>query len=238
MATSTSERRARGSVPLPTVPALEAGDQLTRDEFERRYAAMPALKKAELIEGVVYMPSPVRVRRHGSPHAKIIGWLIHYQARTPGVEVADNAAARLDMDNEPQPDAMLFIAPELGGQVRISPDDYVEAAPELVAEVASSSASYDLNTKRHAYRRSGVQEYIVWRVLEQQLDWFILRGGRYEPLAADDRGLVRSATFPGLWLDPAALLRGDLAATLQILDEGLSTPEHAAFATRLAAAGA
>ena len=238
MATSTSERRARGSVPLPTVPALEAGDQLTRDEFERRYAAMPALKKAELIEGVVYMPSPVRVRRHGSPHAKIITWLGNYQARTPGVEVADNATARLDMDNEPQPDAMLFIAPELGGQVRISPDDYVEAAPELVAEVASSSASYDLNTKRHAYRRSGVQEYIVWRVLEQQLDWFVLRGGRYEPLAADDRGLVRSATFPGLWLDPAALLRGDLAATLQVLDEGLSTPEHAAFATRLAAAGA
>ena len=238
MATSTSERRARGSVPLPTVPALEAGDQLTRDEFERRYAAMPALKKAELIEGVVYMPSPVRVRRHGSPHAKIIGWLGHYQARTPGVEVADNATARLDMDNEPQPDAMLSIAPELGGQVRFRPDDYVEAAPELVAEVASSSASYDLNTKRHAYRRSGVQEYIVWRVLEQQLDWFVLRGGRYEPLAADDRGVMRSATFPGLWLDPAALLRGDLAATLQVLDEGLSTPEHAAFATRLAAAGA
>jgi Uma2 family endonuclease len=237
MATSTSERRARGSIPLPTVPALEAGDQLTRDEFERRYAAMPALKKAELIEGVVYMPSPVRVRRHGSPHAKIITWLGHFQARTPGVEVADNATARLDMDNEPQPDAMLFIAPELGGQVRISPDDYVEAAPELVAEVASSSASYDLNTKRHAYRRSGVQEYIVWRVLEQQFDWFVLRGGRYEPLAADDRGVVRSVTFPGLWLDPAALLRGDLAATLQVLDEGLSTPEHAAFATRLAAAG-
>lgn len=198
---------------------------------------MPGLKKAELIEGVVYMPSPVRVRRLGSPHAKIIGWLIHYQARTPGVEVADNATARLDMDNEPQPDAMLFIAPELGGQVRISPDDYVEAAPELVAEVASSSASYDLNTKRHAYRRSGVQEYIVWRVLEQQLDWFVLRGGRYEPLEPDDRGVVRSAAFPGLWLAPAALLRGDLAATLQVLDEGLATPEHAAFAARLAAAG-
>lgn len=219
-------------------PPLEAGDRLTRDEFERCWELMPHVKKAELIEGVVYIPSPVRVRRHGSPHAKIIGWLGHYQARTPGVEVADNATARLDMDNEPQPDAMLFIAPELGGQVRISPDDYVEAAPELVAEVASSSASYDLNTKRHAYRRSGVQEYIVWRVLEQQLDWFVLRGGRYEPLAADDRGVVRSATFPGLWLDPAALLRGDLAATLQVLDEGLSTPEHAAFATRLAAAGA
>ena len=238
MTISTIERQTRAPIPVSGIPTLEPGDRLTRDEFERRYAAMPALKKAEFIEGVVYIPSPVRVRRHGSPHAKIIGWLGHYQARTPGVEVADNATARLDMDNEPQPDAMLFIAPELGGQVRISPDDYVEAAPELVAEVASSSASYDLNTKRHAYRRSGVQEYIVWRVLEQQLDWFVLRGGRYEPLAADDRGVVRSATFPGLWLDPAALLRGDLAATLQVLDEGLSTPEHAAFATRLAAAGA
>ena len=237
MTTSTSERRAPGAVPLPAVPALEAGDQLTRDEFERRYAAMPGLKKAELIEGVVYIPSPVRVRCHGSPRAKIIGWLGHYQARTPGVEVAGNATVRLDLDNEPQPDAMLFIAPERGGQVRISPDDYVEAAPELVAEVASSSASYDLNAKRHAYRRSGVQEYIVWRVLDQQLDWFVLRGGRYECLAADERGVVRSETFPGLWLDPTALLRGDLAATLQVLDEGLATPEHAAFASRLAAAG-
>jgi hypothetical protein len=132
MATSASERRARGSVPLPTVPALKAGDQLTRDEFERRYAAMTGLKKAELVEEVVYMPSPVRVRRRGSPHANIVGWLIHYQARTPGVEVADNATVRVDMDNEPQPDAMLFIAPELGGQVRIRPDDYVEAAPELL----------------------------------------------------------------------------------------------------------
>jgi len=144
----------------------------------------------------------------------------------------------LDLDNEPQPDAMLFIAPELGGQVRISPDDYVEAAPELVAEVVSSSASYDLNTKLHVYRRNGVQEYLVWRVLDRQIDWFVLRGGRYERLEADDRGVVRSESFPGLWLDTAALLRGDLAGTLQTLDEGLSTAEHAAFVTRLAAAGA
>ena len=238
MTTSTSERLARGPVPVPAIPTLEPGDRLTRDEFERRYAAMPALKKAELIEGVVYMPSPVRVRRHGGPHAKIIGWLIHYQAKTPGVEVADNATARLDLDNEPQPDAMLYIVPELGGQVRITPDDYIEAAPELVAEVASSSASYDLNAKLHAYRRSGVQEYVVWRVLDRQIDWFVLRGGRYEPLEPDDRGVVRSPFFPGLWLDTAALLRGDLAGTLQVLDEGLSTPEHAAFAMRLGGAGA
>jgi Uma2 family endonuclease len=238
MTTSTGEQLAPASVPVPAIPPLEPGDRLTRDEFERRYEAMPALKKAELIEGVVYMPSPVRVRRHGSPHAKIIGWLIHYEAKTAGVEVADNATARLDLDNEPQPDAMLYILPELGGQVRITPDDYIEAAPELVAEVASSSASYDLNTKLQVYRRSGVQEYLVWRVLDRQLDWFVLRGGRYEPLEPDNRGVLRSPLFPGLWLDAAALLRGDLAATLRVLDEGLATAEHAAFVTRLGAAGA
>jgi Uma2 family endonuclease len=237
MTTSTRQRLARGPVPVSAIPPLEPGDRLTRDEFERRYAAMPALKKAELIEGVVYMPSPVRVRRHGGPHAKIITWLGNYEAKTPGAEVADNATARLDLENEPQPDAMLYIAPELGGQVRITPDDYIEAAPELVAEVASSSASYDLNTKLDAYRRNGVQEYIVWRVLDQQIDWFVLRGGRYERLEPDDRGVVRSLVFPGLWLDTAALLRGDLAGTLQVLDEGLATAEHAGFARRLSGAG-
>ena len=180
------------------------------------------------------MPSPVRLRHHGGPHAKIMTWLGYYQARTPGVEVADNTTVRLDLDNEPQPDAMLYIVPELGGQVRISPDDYIEGASELVAEVASSSVSYDLNTKLHVYRRGGVQEYVVWRVLDRQIDWFVLRGGRYEGLEPEDRGVLRSPFFPGLWLDTAALLQGDMAGTLQVLDEGLSTAEHAAFVVRLA----
>ena len=162
-----------------------------------------------------------------------LGWATT-RRHTPGVAVADNATARLDLDNEPQPDAMLYIAPERGGQVRIGPDDYVEAAPELVVEVASSSVSFDLNTKLHVYRRSGVQEYIVWRVLDSRIDWFVLRGGVYERLAADDHGVVRSERFPGLWLNTEALLRGDLAATLRTLDEGLATAEHAAFVTGLA----
>ncbi len=138
------------------IPPLEAGDRLTRAEFERRYKAMPGLKKAELIEGVVYMPSPVRLNRHGRPHARLITWLGIYEFNTEGVIVADNATTRLDMDNEPQPDAVLFIDPANGGQARISVDDYIEKAPELVAEVASSSASYDLNDKLTAYRRNGV----------------------------------------------------------------------------------
>lgn len=236
MATSPSERLASGWVPARAVPPLEAGDRLTRDEFERRYEAMPELKKAELIEGVVYIPPPVRVCSHGRPHARLIGWLGRYEAETPGVAVADNATLRLDQDNEPQPDAMLYIDPERGGQVRIGPDDYVEAAPELVVEVASSSVSFDLNTKLHVYRRSGVQEYIVWRVLDSRIDWFVLRGGLYERLAADDRGVVRSEHFPGLWLNAGALLQGDLAATLRTLDEGFATSEHAAFVARLDAA--
>ena len=47
---------------------LENGDRLTRKEFERRYALMSHVKKAELIEGVVYMSSPIRVTHGTSPN--------------------------------------------------------------------------------------------------------------------------------------------------------------------------
>jgi Uma2 family endonuclease len=218
-----------------TILPLEPGDRLTRAEFERRYEAMPHLIKAELIEGVVYMPSPVRQRRHGRPHAHLIAWLVQYEAGTPGVEVGDNSTARLDLDNEPQPDALLLIDPARGGQARIGTDDYIEGAPELVAEVASSSASYDLHTKLHVYRRSGVREYIVWRVLEQALDWFVLRDGQYERLLPGSDGVLRSEVFAGLWLDPAALLRGDIAAVLTAVQQGIASPEHVAFVARMSA---
>jgi hypothetical protein len=105
------------------IPPLEAGDRLTRAEFERRYHAMPEVKKAELLEGVVYIPSPVRVRRHGQPHAHLLAWLVLYKASTSDVVVADNASTRLDLDNEPQPDAILLLDPDKGGQARITPDD-------------------------------------------------------------------------------------------------------------------
>ena len=214
-------------------PPLEPGDRLTRPEFERRYDAMPHLRKAELIEGVVHMPSPVRYRRHGRPHALLMGWLIHYEAETPGVETADNSTARLDLDNEPQPDAVLLIDPARGGQARISEDDYIENAPELVAEVASSSVSIDLSTKLHVYRRNGVREYVVWRVLDRSVDWFVLRHGQYTRLVPDEEGLLRSETFPGLWLDVPALLRGDVAGVLAAVQRGLTSPEHNAFVARL-----
>jgi Uma2 family endonuclease len=163
----------------------------------------------------------------------LITWLGNYTACTPGVEVADNTTARLDLDNEPQPDALLFIDPACGGQARIDADDYIEGAPELVVEVASSSASYDLHVKLRVYRRNGVREYIVWRVLEQELDWFVLRAGQYARMSVDAEGLLKSEVFPGLWLDPAALLRGDLATVLAVVQRGLASPEHAAFVARL-----
>jgi Uma2 family endonuclease len=215
------------------LPILENGDRLTRAEFERRYDAMPYLKKAELVEGVVYVPSPVRHRQHGSPPAHLIGWLFLYAVNTPGVEVGDNSSVRLDLDNEPQPDALLRIDPARGGQTHISEDGIIEGAPELVAEVASSSVSYDLHAKLHVYRRSGVREYIVWRVLERQIDWFVLRAGQYERLPLDAQGLLRSQIFPGLWIDPAALVRGDLPTVLTIVQQGLGSPEHVAFVARL-----
>jgi hypothetical protein len=139
--------------PPTVVPPLENGDHLTRDEFERRYEAMPHVKKAELIEGVVYMPSAVRLTLHGSPHADLITWLGVYRAGTPGVRVGDNTSVRLDLDNEPQPEALMIVEPGYGGRVKISDDDYVEGAPDLAAEVAASSASIDLNLKFRVYRR-------------------------------------------------------------------------------------
>jgi Uma2 family endonuclease len=212
---------------------LENGDVLTRAEFERRYEAMPHLKKAELIEGVVYVPSPVRHSFHGHPHTHLISWLGQYEAGTPGVEAGADSTVRLDLDNEPQPDALLFIEPACGGQAHIDADGYIEDAPELVAEVASSSASYDLHVKLRVYRRNGVREYLVWRVLDHELDWFVLRAGQYERLSVDAAGLLRSEVFPGLWLDPAALLRGDLATVLAVVQRGLASPEHTAFVARL-----
>jgi Uma2 family endonuclease len=215
------------------IPPLEAGDHLTRCEFERRYEARPEIKKAELIEGVVYMPSPVRAKSHGEPHSHVITWLGVYRAATPGVQLLDNATVRLDLDNEPQPDAILRVESAIEGHSRISEDDYLEGAPELIMEVAASSASYDLHEKLRAYRRNGVQEYIVWRVYDKQVDWFQLRDEEYIRLAPDASGILHSQVFPGLSLAVSALLEGNIVEVLVELQRGLGTPEHAEFVAQL-----
>jgi Uma2 family endonuclease len=228
---------AMSSPPLPVFPPLEPGDRLTREEFERRYEAMPHLKKAELIEGVVHMPSPVRYARHGQPSRHLSMWLGVYEAATPGVHGADNSTVRLDMDNEFQPDGLLMIDPALGGQARISADDYIELAPELVAEISASTVSIDLNAKMNVYRRTQVCEYVVWRVLDRAIDWFVQRQGRFENLVPASDGLLRSEAFPGLWLDADALVCGDLARVLAVVQQGAASPEHAAFVARLQQTG-
>lgn len=223
------------ALPVKPPPPLQNGDRLTRDEFERRYHAMPHVNKAELIEGVVYVPSPVRLGHHGHPHFRLILWLGIYEGSTPGLIGADNTTTRLDVINEPQPDVALMIHPDCGGQARISADDYIEHAPELVAEVSSSTVSIDMNAKRQVYERTGVREYLVWRLYDEALDWFILRGDEYEPLQAGADGVHRSEVFPGLWLDVPALLRGDGLRLMDVLRQGLATPEHAAFVAHLQA---
>ncbi|MDM3856375.1 MAG: Uma2 family endonuclease [Aphanizomenon gracile PMC649.10] len=217
--------------PILTIPPLENGDKLTRHEFERRYHAMPNLKKAELIEGVVYVASPLRIKSHGEPHAYIMTWLGVYKAATPGIGFADNATVLIDTDNEPQPGALLRI--ETGGQSRINKDDYVEGAPELIVEIAASSASYDLHEKLKVYRRNQVQEYLIWRVYDYQFDWFRLQQGEYIQLQPNADNIICSQIFPGLWLDKIALLGGDLGKVLTVVQQGLASPEHENFISRL-----
>lgn len=215
------------------LPPLESGDRLTRAEFERRYTLHPEIKKAELIEGVVYVASPVRIRLHSQPHARIMAWITHYWAATPGVQVADNGTYRLDEDNEPQPDVSMWIDQPTSGGAWIDADDYLAGAPELLVEVAASTASIDLGDKKRAYQRIGVQEYLVLQVYEKKASWFRLQDGDYQEIPADAQGILRSALFPGLWLDPAKFWAADLGGLIATLQQGLAGPEHAAFVEQL-----
>lgn len=215
-------------------PPLEAGDYLTRPEFERRYHAHPELKKAELIEGIVYMPSPVRADKHGDPHFDVIGWLGFYRMSTPGVRGSDNATVRFDFINEPQPDVLLRLDPAVGGNSWIDGDGYLQGSPELVVEVAASSTSYDLHQKKATYARHGVQEYLVLQPNEQQVSWFSLRNGVYEQLPVDTDGILRSRVFPGLWFHAAAFCTDNMPALLAVLQQGLASPEYHMFREHLA----
>ncbi|GCL36725.1 MAG: Uma2 family endonuclease [Sphaerospermopsis kisseleviana] len=216
------------------IPPLESGDRLTRPEFERRYSAMPNLKKAELIEGVVYVASPLRFEPHAEPHANLMGWLWSYKIVTPGVRLGDNATVRLDLDNEPQPDAVLLIDTACGGKSYIGADGYIEGAPELIAEVAASSATKDLYDKKRAYRRNGIEEYIVWQVFEGTVSWFSLKNGEYIELVANEQGIIKSQVFPGLWLNVSALVTRNMSQVMATLQTGLSSGEHQDFVEKLA----
>lgn len=224
------------------VPPLEQGDYLSKEEFERRYEAMPDLKKAELIDGRVYMSSPVRFDRHSEQHGWFATWLGIYSVSTPGVRIGDNATMKLaDRHNQPQPDVLLMIDTPPGsesplGSAHIDADGYLEGAPELVAEIAASSVSFDLSEKKETYRRNGVQEYIVWQIYDRRIDWLSLEAGQYISLNPDENGVIRSRVFPGLRLDVEALLKGEMAKVLAVLQQGLASSEHDDFVKRLSEA--
>ncbi len=223
--------------PIQPLPPLESGDRLSRYEFERRYAADPYIHKAELIEGVVYVASPLRFERHAEPHSQLITWLGVYQAFTPSLRLGIEPTIRLDEDNQPQPDGVLLLPAHVGGTAHLTADDYVEGAPDLVVEVAASSVAIDLNTKLNVYRRNGVKEYLVWQIYENQVSWFGLHDGTYVPLLTDADGVLKSQVFPGLWLATSALRQGDMQSVLKVLQTGLDALEHATFVEQLTRPG-
>lgn len=218
-------------------PPLAQGDRLTHAEFMKRYATMPEHVKIERIEGIVYMPAAaVSANFHGRPHIDMATWLGTYRSLTPGVAAADNSTIFLDIDNDPQPDACLYILPSHGGRTTLTDEGYIKGSPELIVEIAASSMSYDLGVKLNAYRRNGVQEYVVHRTYDGEIDWFVLRDGQYEKLAADAEGVHRSEVFPGLWLKTKAMIDGNLAEALSVLQRGMASEGHGEFTERLRAA--
>ncbi|MEM1011736.1 MAG: Uma2 family endonuclease [Planctomycetota bacterium] len=226
------------------IPPLNDGDRLDREEFHRRYEAMGPGVRAELIEGIVYlydndeMASPVSLNAHASPHFLVSGWLMHYVARTPGLIAGIDGSVLLDGINEPQPDVLLGIPTSAGGQTEVvtrSGKEYVAGGPELVVEVSASTARVDLNAKLRAYARNGVREYLVVLADRKpaEVRWFTLDPvGEPTPIELKEDAL-ESRVFPGLRLDPTALIAGDAARLLVELDEGLSAQPHADFAGRV-----
>jgi Uma2 family endonuclease len=203
---------------LPILPLLENGDRLDRAEFERRYTAIPDVNKAELIEGIVYVASPLHFTPHAKPHGNIITWLGVCKSYTSNIEMGVEPTVRLDNDNEPQPDVVLFRA---DGNAKIDNDGYITGAPELIVEIAASTVSYDVHDKKRVYQRNGVKEYIVWRTFDQEIDWFVLEDSKYIEMKPDAEGIIKSVEFPGLWLNVKALLAGDMQQVLKTLNEGM-----------------
>ncbi len=211
---------------------LASGDRLSVAEFFRRWEAQPDLRNAELIEGRVYMSSPIGIR-HDSHQGIIVGWLFTYALHTPGVEFGGSPTTRM-LGSSPQPDGLLRIEHERGGQSRVK-GDYLRGAPELIVEVSMSSAAHDLSEKKDLYARAGVREYVVLVLREREVRWFTSREGAFEATPLPEDGIYRSAVFPGLWLDARAAIEGDAARVIEALQQGLDSDAHTRFVNDLAA---
>jgi Uma2 family endonuclease len=223
------------SVAAHTIPPpLQQGDRLTSAEFLRRCEAMPDLKHAELLDGMVYMPSPVS-RQYSIFHLPLATWLGNYQAATLGCRGGLEGTWLMGERNVPQPDIAMRILPEHGGQSR-DEGKYTAGAPELIVEVAASSRARDLGIKLKLYESVGAREYLVAIANKKQFKWNELTASGYRPIEPDADGIFRSSCFPGLWLDPAALGRIDLQSSSQFFNKAwphpntlrltLASPEH------------
>lgn len=217
--------------PRRTLPPLIAGQRLDRATFHERYAAMPPRTRAELIGGIVHMPSPLGYE-HGDRDSEVSDWLGHYKRYTKGIEKPLNATTQLGDYGEHQPDCQLIIPGDLGGQTRFV-GSFIVGPPELIVEIGKTTRETDLGATKDDYERAGVLEYLFVGIDPDEVLWFIRRDGRFVEMEAGADGLLRSEVFPGLWLDPAALLARDMDAVYVALDRGIATPEHAAFAARL-----
>ncbi len=218
-----------------TLPPLVNGARLDQSTFHARYEAMPPSTRAELVGGVVYMPSPMS-SDHGDESRNVAGWLFHYQWKTPGVQGGDGATAKLFKQSEPQPDHHLRIPAALGGHTRVDAGGYMVGPPELIVEVSRSSRSFDLKQKKADYERAGVLEYVVVEIDPDRIHWFLRSGNRFKRHAPGADGVHRSKPFPGLWLDSKALYAEDRDRLIAVLEQGLATPDHAAFVAKLAKA--
>jgi Uma2 family endonuclease len=213
------------------IEPLRDGERMNADEFFRRYSSMPEVKKAELINGVVYMASPVAYVRHANPHLWLGNFLGQYGLATPGILAGDNGTVMLGDADQPQPD--LFLGNPVEGRCRLNDRGYVIGAPELVAEVSASFVTRDSGPRFEMYRSFGVQEYLIWVVDEERFDWYRLRNEVYEILPRDDAGIIRSEVFPGLWLDTRAMLESDWGNMVATLQNGMATEEYQRFAASL-----
>lgn len=218
--------------PAVTTTELVTGERMTVEEFLRCWEALPDLKNAELIDGVVHVASPVSLE-HGNFDTLIISWLSHYVYATPGCQCA-NHTTWLMLDSAPQPDAFLRILPAHGGQSR-NEGRYGTGAPELAVEICLTSTQVDFGPKRKLYQRAGVQEYITIELFRKRLVWHVLQNGVYFYQELPPDGVLRSLVFPWLWLDVAAFWAENGAKMLAALNEGLSSQERQKFVERLAA---
>jgi Uma2 family endonuclease len=215
---------------LPT--PLREGDRLTRDEFLRRWEQMPDLTRAELIDGVVHLPSPLTTV-HGLFHFRVSAWLGFYVAATPGCTAGIAETWLMESKSAPQPDLALRIDPKLGGQSSLE-GEYAAGSPELIVEISHTTRPRDVGPKLRLYERSGVQEYLTVVPRRKELIWRQLFDGKYRNIAPDEEGVLQSRVFPGLWLNPAALWEDDLPGISATVQRGVSTSSHQEFVRRLA----